>query len=101
MKIVVLTNSGPKAFSTGEGLIKDLLNSAEAFRLGIVNKIVSSIDLMPVVFDMADRMAAKAPIALRYAKEAACKGLDLSIEQGLRLEADLYFLFPNSNPKWH
>ena len=37
-------------------------------------------------------MAGKGPIALRYIKEAVNKGLDLTLEQGLRLEADLYFL---------
>jgi enoyl-CoA hydratase/carnithine racemase len=37
-------------------------------------------------------IAAKAPISLRYIKEAINKGLDLTLEQGLRLEADLYFL---------
>jgi enoyl-CoA hydratase/carnithine racemase len=37
-------------------------------------------------------MAVKAPVSLRYIKEAINKGLDLTMEQGLRLEADLYFL---------
>jgi len=37
-------------------------------------------------------MADKGPIALRYAKEAITKGMDLTLEQGLRLEADLYLL---------
>ncbi|MBW2283316.1 MAG: hypothetical protein JRF65_01810, partial [Deltaproteobacteria bacterium] len=37
-------------------------------------------------------MAAKAPIALRLVKEAVSKGMDMTMEQGLRLEADLYFL---------
>ena len=41
---------------------------------------------------MAKTMAAKGPIALRYAKEAVSKGLDLTLEQGLRLESDLYLL---------
>ncbi len=41
---------------------------------------------------MAQEMSTKAPIALRYAKEAICHGMNLTLEQGLRLEADLYFL---------
>ena len=41
---------------------------------------------------MAQEIAKMSPIALRYAKEAIGKGMDLTIEQGLRLEADLYFL---------
>ena len=47
---------------------------------------------MVVAMDMAREMASKGPIALRYAKEAIHKGMDLTLEQGLRLEADLYFL---------
>jgi enoyl-CoA hydratase/carnithine racemase len=42
--------------------------------------------------DMAKEMASKGPIALRYAKEAIYKGMDVTLEQGLRLEADLYLL---------
>jgi enoyl-CoA hydratase/carnithine racemase len=41
---------------------------------------------------MAQVMAAKAPISLRYVKEAVNKGMDLTLDQGIRLEADLYFL---------
>lgn len=41
---------------------------------------------------MAEEVANKGPIALKYAKEAISKGMDLTLCQGLRLEADLYYL---------
>ncbi|MBA7624338.1 2,3-dehydroadipyl-CoA hydratase [subsurface metagenome] len=41
---------------------------------------------------MAREIASRGPVALRYAKEAIYKGMDLTLDQGLRLEADLYFL---------
>ena len=41
---------------------------------------------------LAATTASKGPIALRFIKEAVSKGLDLTLEQGLRLEGDLYFL---------
>lgn len=69
-----------------------IIDAQEAFRIGLVNKIVPSGDLLPVVLDMAHGMASKGPIALRYTKEATYKGLDMTLEQGLRLEADLYLL---------
>jgi enoyl-CoA hydratase/carnithine racemase len=69
-----------------------LMDADEARRIGLVSKVVSSEELMPVTMDMAREMASKGPIALRYAKEAIQKGMDLTLEQGLRLEADLYFL---------
>ena len=48
---------------------------------------------------LAEDLAGKAPIALRYVKEAVNKGLDLTLEQGLRLEADLYFLLHTTNDR--
>jgi enoyl-CoA hydratase/carnithine racemase len=44
-------------------------------------------------------MATKAPIALRYIKEAVNKGNDMTLEQGLRLEADLYFLLHTTSDR--
>jgi enoyl-CoA hydratase/carnithine racemase len=41
---------------------------------------------------MAHEMASRSPISLEYCREAIIKGTDLTLEQGLRLEADLYFL---------
>ena len=73
-------------------LLGELLDAREAYRIGLVNKVVQPEELLPVVNDMAQRMAANAPVALRYAKEAINKGLELTMEQGLRLETDLYTL---------
>ena len=44
-------------------------------------------------------MASKGPITLRYAKEAVYKGMDMTLEQGLRLEADLYLLIHTSKDR--
>jgi len=73
-------------------LTGELIDAEEARRIGLVSKVVSSEELATVTMDMAREMASKGPIALRYAKEAIHKGMDLTLEQGLRLEADLYFL---------
>ena len=73
-------------------LTGEIIDSHEAYRIGLVNRIVPSDQLSEVVLGMAHEMASKGPIALRYAKEAIQKGMDLTLEQGLRLEADLYFL---------
>jgi enoyl-CoA hydratase len=58
----------------------------------LVSQVVRGADLAAETKALAKTMAAKAPIALRFIKEAINKGLDLTLEQGLRLEADLYFL---------
>jgi enoyl-CoA hydratase len=68
------------------------IDAQEAFRIGLASKVVTPDDLIPVTEQLAERIINCGPIALRYAKEAVNKGMDLSLEQGLRLEADLYFL---------
>jgi len=49
--------------------------------------------------EMARDMASKGPISLRYTKEAVHKGMDLTLEQGLRLEADLYYLLQTTKDR--
>ena len=73
-------------------LTGELIDAQEAYRIGLVNKVVPAQELTPVVMNIAQEMASKGPIALRYAKEAIYKGMDLTLKQGLRLEADLYSL---------
>ncbi|MFQ5924427.1 MAG: enoyl-CoA hydratase/isomerase family protein [Dehalococcoidia bacterium] len=73
-------------------LIAEPIDAQEAFRTGLVNKVVPSQQLLSEAEEMAERIIPSGAIALRYAKEAVNKGLDLTLEQGLRLEADLYFL---------
>jgi len=73
-------------------LTAETIDAEEAFEIGLVNKVVAEEDLLAEAEAMAKTIANKAPIALRYAKEAVNKGLDLTLEQGVRLESDLYFL---------
>jgi enoyl-CoA hydratase len=63
--------------------------AAEALRLGIVERVVPAGEALKTAAELARTIAAKAPIALRYAKEAVVKGLGMSLEDGLRLEGDL------------
>lgn len=70
----------------------DIIDAQEALRIGLVNRVVGALDLLRQAEELAEKIAAKGPVAVRYAKEAVNKGLDLTLDQGLRLEADLYFL---------
>ncbi len=82
----------------GRGKALELILTAEtitaqgALEIGLVSKVVPPKELMPEAEALARTIAAKGPIALKFIKEAVNKGLDLTLEQGLRLEADLYFL---------
>ena len=73
-------------------LTAETISAEEAFEIGLVNKIVTKENLASEAEALAKTLASKAPIALRYIKEAVNKGLDLTLEQGLHLEADLYSL---------
>lgn len=73
-------------------LTAETITAEEAFEIGLVSKVVGGADLAAEAETLARTIAAKGPIALRFIKEAVNKGLDLTLEQGLRLEADLYFL---------
>ena len=80
-------------------LTAEIFNSAEALETGLVTKVVPAETLSAEVDVLAKAIAGKAPISLRYIKEAINKGLDLTMEQGLRLEADLYFLLHTTDDR--
>ena len=70
----------------------DAINAEEALEIGLVSRVCEPAELTAETQKLAESIAAKGPIALRYVKEAVNKGLDMTLDQGLRLEADLYFL---------
>jgi enoyl-CoA hydratase len=61
----------------------------EALRIGLVERVVPAGEALAATRELARTIAAKAPVALRYAKEAVVKGLELPLADGLRLEGDL------------
>jgi enoyl-CoA hydratase len=68
------------------------IDAEEACRLGLIQRIVPAASLMQTATEMARDMAAKSPLSLSYAKEALHKGLDLTLDQGIKMEQDLYLL---------
>ena len=80
-------------------LTGDLVDAQKALRIRLVHRVVPKKDLMEVTMKMAQEMASKGPIALRYTKEAIYKGMDMTLEQGLHLEADLYLLIHTSKDR--
>jgi enoyl-CoA hydratase len=80
-------------------LTGEIIDARTAFEVGLVNKVVDHDNLQSEVETIAKNIAGKAPWALQYVKEAVNKGLDLTLEQGLRLEADLYFLLHTTSDR--
>jgi enoyl-CoA hydratase len=67
----------------------DRLPALEAYRLGLLNKVVPGGELADTASALAKRLAAQAPLAIRYLREAVYGGLDQSLDDGIRLEAYL------------
>jgi enoyl-CoA hydratase len=65
------------------------VGAEEACRLGLVNRVVPRRDLLPAAERLAERILSYSQTAVRCAKQAVNRGLDLSLEQGLDLEARL------------
>lgn len=66
-----------------------LLDSVEALEIGLVNHAAEAEDAAEYALSLAATIAAHAPIAARYLKETLMKGADMTLTQGLGLEADL------------
>jgi enoyl-CoA hydratase/carnithine racemase len=59
-------------------LLGERITAAEAYRVGLVNKVVLLSELLPLASDYARRLAALPPLAVRMAKESLNKGLDIA-----------------------
>jgi enoyl-CoA hydratase/carnithine racemase len=80
-------------------LTAEPIDAQEAYQIGLVHKIVPPKEVIPEAEKLAMKIASRAPIALRYAKEAIHKGLDLTLEQGLRLEYDIYLILQTTKDR--
>ena len=75
------------------------VDAAEASRIGLVNMVVARSQVMATAEKLAQRILSRGPMAVRYAKEAVQKGLEMTLEQGLRLEADLSFILQTTRDR--
>jgi enoyl-CoA hydratase len=65
------------------------LSSEEAYATGLVNQVVPKNKLLETVEEMAKKVASLDPTAVRNAKQAVLRGMDLSLSEGLDLERRL------------
>jgi enoyl-CoA hydratase/carnithine racemase len=64
-------------------LTGDLIPACEALRIGIVNQVVPSSELMPAALKMAERIVVCAPLAIQVIKESAYRSHDMSLRDAL------------------
>jgi enoyl-CoA hydratase len=84
----------PRLVGKGMGmqllLTGETLAAQEALRIGLVNAVVPAAELMAYVEGVAQKIIANAPLAIQYTMEAVNHGMDLTLAEGLYLEATLF-----------
>jgi enoyl-CoA hydratase len=71
-------------------LTGEMITAQEALRIGLVNDIAALADLLPRAEAMAQNIAANAPLAIKYCMEAVNKGMEMTLSEGLFVEATLF-----------
>ena len=69
-----------------------IIEAPLAQEIGLINRVAPGNELLDRAMELAESIVAGAPVAARYAKEAVRLSMDLTLSQGLALEADLNIL---------
>ena len=73
-------------------LTGDMVGAGEAVAYGLANGVTPAEELMPTVRGVAETLVSRGPVALRYALDSVLRGGDVSLPEGLAIEADLFGL---------
>jgi enoyl-CoA hydratase/carnithine racemase len=79
----------PRAIAAEMLLTGASVDADEAYRIGLVNKVVPPAELMPAAEAYAERIAQNGPLAVRAAKEAMIRGTSMTLDKGMKLELKL------------
>src|SRR5579883_1401414 len=71
-------------------LLGEPITAEEAWRIGLINKVVPQAELMNEVERWVNTLLERGPLALRAAKQAMLQGLDMTLAEGLQLEQRLF-----------
>jgi enoyl-CoA hydratase/carnithine racemase len=77
----------------------EMISAQEAYRIGLVNEVVPAADLISRAEAILKKIAANAPIAIKFALEAANNGMETSQSEGLLLEASYFGLCAATDDK--
>jgi enoyl-CoA hydratase len=70
----------------------DMIDAAEAYRIGLVNQVVASEELIGKTKAMAHKILSKAPIAVQVCKSAVNTGLEVDLNSAIAYEAEVFGL---------
>src|SRR5947199_3416244 len=80
-------------------LTGEMISAQEAYRIGLVNEVVPSADLITRAEAILKQIFSNAPLAVKYSLEAVNKGLETSQTEGLSLEDCLFGLCAGTEVK--
>jgi enoyl-CoA hydratase len=81
-------------------LTGDIINAEEAYRIGLVNRVIPTADLLSETKKTAEKIAAKGPLAIAHARRAVRKAAELNLPAGNDYEAELFaILFASADQK--
>ncbi len=84
-----LPRAVPSAFAMEVLLTGNRFDAQTALRFGLVSRVVPAAQLMATAEEIAAGILECGPLAVRAIKEAALRGRDMTLEEGLKLEAEL------------
>jgi len=70
----------------------DIIDVQEAYRIGLVNKVTTSEDLISVAKAVAKNIMSRAEIAVKLCKSSVNEGMDMDLRSGTAYEADIFGL---------
>lgn len=80
-------------------LTGSMISAQEAYRIGLVNEVVPSADLISRAEAILNQIGANAPQSVKFALEAVNKGLETSLTEGLLLESSLVAICTSTEDK--
>ncbi|HEY2065130.1 MAG TPA: enoyl-CoA hydratase-related protein [Gemmatimonadaceae bacterium] len=73
-------------------LTGEMIDAAEALRIGLVNRVVPASELLTASRQMLGAMLAQGPLAVAHCIEAVDRGLDMALDDAIALEASYFGL---------
>jgi enoyl-CoA hydratase len=80
-------------------LVGEYIDAADAYRLGLVNKVVPVELLLEEAKAIAEKIAAKPPLAVKFVKESINKALNTTLDEGLEFERKSFYLLFSSEDR--
>jgi enoyl-CoA hydratase len=80
-------------------LTGEIIDAAEAYRIGLVNRVVPAAELIPAARALLTTILAQGPLAVAHCIEAVDRGLDMGLDDAIALEASYFGLLSATQDK--